>query len=137
MPTNQCCSSLLNSEGTEGSSALDFAFPGNVADCAEVRCVDFAISDRTWFTPTAKFKFWLSFNENVRTPSSSPLSFTRGPPLFPGLAAAFVCTYVVESLSIRTADTIPVVSEYSYPSGAPMIATGTPGFAPTVDPRTR
>lgn len=65
----------------------------------------------------------------VFTPMSSPWLSSKGPPLFPGLMAASVCTTprmgrpVMLLMSLFTPETIPVVRVWSKPKGLPIAYT--------------
>ena len=80
-------------------------------------------------TPSA---CWPARSELI--PITSPLRFTSGPPLLPGLMAASVWMSVTGP-ALRTALTIPRVTVFeSTPSAEPTAMTSSPTRAPDTEP---
>ncbi len=68
---------------------------------------------------SAKFRFWPKRCWNVITPTSSPDTSNKPPPLDPGEIGAVVWM-TVPSSTFRSADTIPSLIVRSSPAGAPI-----------------
>ena len=75
----------------------------------------------------------------VLMPMTAPLALSRAPPLLPGLMAASVWMSSLSNPSMSicrfVAETMPVVTDWPYPSAFPMAMVGSPTFTSLESPR--